>query len=380
VDGNDTWMRFDGGPFTLEDFDQLYASLLADTLDTQMRARQELAIGLNAAAGMKPKYVKVISGDGNTGAELEITPGEPDRFGAAAEVISGTHVHIRGRMWEVFTGRGQRLRELLETRLGYARIPITVDGEAVNWNPRAHSAAGLVDIDEGGVTGYAFLQELDRAVVRWVKDGVLITSETVDDLVPGFTAVVHGESLRKDLSQQEIVRDQAYRNALSAVRKAEGRALSKLADEVRKGRVRLAENRWIAEVLGAKVLSFGSAEAFRPGGPGEPVASAPVFETADGYLLSVNQVLAVVDRSEPFLHADYSLRALMADPESARAAGMDLDGHPVLKVDWRTPERRRWFLAQVTGGRLRSVSAQLRSLPRNLATVDETMRILVWGR
>ena len=74
IDADDMHFSFDGEPFTRDDLEQVFSSLFtrADTLD--VRARRELALGLNAAMALNPKFISVITENGQEGVRLEIRP------------------------------------------------------------------------------------------------------------------------------------------------------------------------------------------------------------------------------------------------------------------------------------------------------------------
>ena len=97
IDADDMRMKFDGEPFTKKDFDQIYASLFVKLDRKPTRARKQLALGLNAAMALNPRYIRVQSGDGKTGAELELRPKKPDVYAEAEKPVTGTQIHIKSR-------------------------------------------------------------------------------------------------------------------------------------------------------------------------------------------------------------------------------------------------------------------------------------------
>ena len=67
-------------------------SLFSRGDDPNLRARRLLALGLNAAAALNPRLVRVHSGE----VALSLRPGEPDRI-EAAPATSETRIHVRQR-------------------------------------------------------------------------------------------------------------------------------------------------------------------------------------------------------------------------------------------------------------------------------------------
>ena len=49
-----------------------------------------------------------------------------------------------------------------------------------------------------------------RPIVFWVKDGVWISTHDLETSPACFRAVVQADQLNKDVSQSEIVKDEAY--------------------------------------------------------------------------------------------------------------------------------------------------------------------------
>ncbi|MFN3198277.1 MAG: hypothetical protein ACE366_07635 [Bradymonadia bacterium] len=223
IDTDDMHLRFDGDPFTLEDFDRLYEALLGEDGGAPkqvFKARQALAIGLNAATALTPQFVKVTSGDGETGAMLEMAEADRDSFKDLHPAPTGTHVHLKEPLSsvsasEVFRWMVGTLREveILTTKCRYAQCEVVVNGKTVSRGLFVTGGEVTAEVKGNDYEGVAALRaNQEPPAVHLVKDGVWITTHTLEDegLPPGFLATVQSGALTKDVSQRNIVMDTAW--------------------------------------------------------------------------------------------------------------------------------------------------------------------------
>ncbi|MCA9714976.1 MAG: hypothetical protein KC468_09850, partial [Myxococcales bacterium] len=80
IDADDVRMNFDGAPFTREDFADLYSAMFVERASRAVQARQELALAVNAAMALNPRYIRVFSGDTTSRVFLELRPNRPDKL------------------------------------------------------------------------------------------------------------------------------------------------------------------------------------------------------------------------------------------------------------------------------------------------------------
>lgn len=242
IDSDGMHLRFGGEPFTVEDFDLIYASLFSGGDDRRSRARRQLALGLNAALALNPRFVRVVSGDKNGSAVLEMRPGKPDHYEAREAPAEGTHVHVKSRFrpglvvqfyrnvagtiaeevllrdackgsWYPVDLEGQQLAEGLD--LPEVSEPFTIPGDG--------DVVGLCGFEPGSVS---------PGTVHLYKDGVRITSHERAELPRGLVAAVDAESLRKDVSQSNIVENDAYLEVIERVRRAARTLLAVLGQKL----------------------------------------------------------------------------------------------------------------------------------------------------
>ncbi len=235
VDTDDIRLAFDGPVFDEHDFEDLYHDPLSDRAGERHAGRQELAIGLNAAQGMEPRYIRVVSGD----AELELRPGKADRFGPAKASASGTTVHIKLRKnlaLRAMASYGEVLPEveLLKLYCPYAEIPVTVNGERISHGLAPSDAVVWASIEAEGMTCTAGVlpHNSDPLNVRVVKHGVWIAELKHMDVPPDVAVVVRADGIRTDLTQFGLVEDQAYEAMLEVVERGSRAVLRKVAERI----------------------------------------------------------------------------------------------------------------------------------------------------
>ena len=250
IDADDMLMRCDGAPFTVEDFEDVYGSLLSKTESPVVEARRELCLGLNAAMALNPRFIRVESGR----AFLLMRPGKDDEYGALEAEVAGTSVHVKqrfraGLLVEFFKNLSGRLAEehLLRERCVFCPVPVDLEGEVISRGlelPRALATARFEIEGVRGVIGLSptllsrkikSIEEVARRV-HIVVDGVVIVTHDLPELLPGTLAVVVGSRLRKDVSQSDIVRDEEYDRLVAALRDTRLRLLEALCDACRDAR------------------------------------------------------------------------------------------------------------------------------------------------
>lgn len=253
IDADDMRMSFDGAPFTAADLDELYTSLFGGKRDRTIRARQELAVALNAAMGLNPRYIVLDSGDGESGVRLELRPDRPDVVETAEKIEAGTRIHVKDQFRPGLLVRFLRdLRgEIIEERhlrrsCAWATVEIHLDGQLISQQPPLAGAAGRVELrgaDANGVAGFS--QDEDwRARVQVLNNGVWLAEHVLPRFPLGFRAVVDGTALEKDVSQTDVVRNAEYDRLRFALRHAcEESIVQACAHYLQSGEV------WLAGVL-----------------------------------------------------------------------------------------------------------------------------------
>lgn len=232
IDTDDLWARFDGAPLAAEDFEDLYSSSFSAAQTDAERARQQLAVGLNAALALNPRFVRVTSGPPGARVRLEVRHGADDAIGRVDGEGAGTEVHVKQRFRPGLIVRFVRhvrgaMPEVtcIRERCAYAPIPIRVNLDTIR--------GGIEDLDPGLQFVRALRDEAGRVCVaglapwpaqnpevRLVRHGVWISTLRPAHLPMGALAVVRDDGLQTDLSGQEVVQGEGRDRCLELVERA----------------------------------------------------------------------------------------------------------------------------------------------------------------
>ncbi len=261
IDSDDMHVRFDGAPFCLDDFENLYSALFVKAGAGPEGGQHPLAIGLNAAMSLRPERVLVRSGDGARGVELEMRPDVEDvyRKAEAPDVVTGTQIHLKSP-WstELLTRVGENAlgrlpeEEILRERCRYATVEIDLEDEIISKGVTLAGSVLVTDIQGENVSGKAgFDASLgDRSEVRFLQGGIWVATHRLPGLPDSFLAVVEGTDLRLDLSQVEFIRDEAFDACMQHVDEARRWCIEQLAEGVTSAKVPKGLNvRWARERL-----------------------------------------------------------------------------------------------------------------------------------
>ncbi|NMC69463.1 MAG: hypothetical protein GYA57_05255 [Myxococcales bacterium] len=366
LDADDLKVRFDGRPFRLVDFEELYGAMFVGGEDHDLRARRQLALGVTAAGATRPRFVRVVSGAGADAVELTLAPGEPDRYGPAEAATEGTTIHVKSRLLEALGGRRGRLAEMIERRCAFAPCPVTLNGKSVSRGLDPPGAWGVVRLEGPGYSARVGLRPGEglRQEIVWLLDGVVAARHERDGWPRELTAVVDGSGkLRLDASEGDIVRDAAYAELLETVRGALPRVYRRLGEQI----THLDEHpglprAWAAAVLRSVLRGFPDPAAFAPGGPGRWLAELPLFQAIDLTAVSLAELLDHAAKGRAG-RADYAAAGLGID--QASAPFRELAGRKIVWVGWRHDVRHRAFLHRVFGDRLPCVNDRLLDCPRH---------------
>jgi hypothetical protein len=244
IDADDMRMRFDGQVFTPAELDDLWGSIFADGDSRELRGVRQLALGLNAALGIKPKRIVVRSG----ATQVRLQPGRDDELTPIEPAIAETTIHVQRRfelvlIVEFLRNLTGRLDEevYLRERCSHAAIPITLDGKLITQGLVVADAAVSCSISAPGVEGVVGLCWRDAsAELRLIKDGVWIDSHPLNRCGIGLVAIVVGEQLRKDVSLAKIVADEALSQIVGLVGIERWSLFARLVEQIER-RERAAE-------------------------------------------------------------------------------------------------------------------------------------------
>lgn len=316
VDSDDVRMEFDGEPFDARDLDELYDAIWSAGRDNMVRARKCLALAFTSVMALGPRFVRLVSSDGERGTQLELRPDAPDRIEPRRYEPAGTTIHIKSSsrpqaVVDFFRSvTGSRPEEtLLRDHCRFSEVAVDLGGEIISGGVALPDAAITVDIAGPGVTGLGGLypNEARPAFYRQaggedrrgyssrlilLRDGVWITTHPVD-LDPGcFMAVVDAPALRKDASQHDFVRDDVYREVLQTVQQAHLAAVAELARARRKGELGHVDAAWIDASLHRVLARHFDRQAYERRDPVmRELALVPALRSVTGQQVSLQQII-----------------------------------------------------------------------------------------
>ncbi|WAS98748.1 hypothetical protein [Nannocystis punicea] len=342
IDTDDLWARFDGAPLTEHDFEDLYSSSFAAAGSEVERARQQLAVGLNAALALNPRHVRVTSGPPGGRVRLEARHGAEDRITRVPEDRDmGTVVHVKQRFRPGLAVRflrhvrGDMLEEIaLRERVAFAHVPVTIDGAPIG---RADPLAGLVQHQrqvrdgEGRVCVVGLRDDPHaQAEVRLVRHGVWVSTLHLPHLPGGILAVARDDSLQTDLSGQEVVHNAARDRCLALVElAAEASLLDYLRDPGR-------DDRWLRARLVRSWLKWPRMrDATTP--LGTAMAAVPWWRDIFGAPVSLAMLRAALERQQAVYYtpAEFAERlekaAEMVIATPPKAVGVPCDDVLILR-------------------------------------------------
>lgn len=243
IDADDMEVWFDGQGFSKSDLDDLFVSMFGDRAESNLRSRQELAIALNAALALNPRWVRLWSHRADAGpVQLELRPGTeslPPAEDAPARDKRGTSIHVKQRFRPglvlefVKNLKGTIAEEfILRERARFAEVPIILDGARISSGVRLGTVVGRVEVEGPGVRGACGFRAGTgpiAASLDVLNAGVWMSTHGLQGFPIGFVAMVDGVELRKDVSQTDVIRDDVYEDLLGRLRTALERSLLALA-------------------------------------------------------------------------------------------------------------------------------------------------------
>lgn len=346
IDSDDVHVRFiDGTPFSREDVDEIYAALLAKNAPP---ARQHLAVALNAAMALGPRFVKLTTGP-TEGVVLEMRPNQSDTITPFAargtqRVNATTHIHVRqpfraGAFVELLKSMTGTKREIQALRRSCADldIPVVINGSALKRHAPSAEEYDLGvgrgarrDTPAGSIYGWVRLDRYraekrsnasdasDGAAsggrVHVLHRGVLLEVLSHELLPDHITAVVEPVGLARDVSLNAFRRDAEFTTMLDAViAKALEVSESYACGDMRKA----SDNATAAALTRVAVRAYGDAildvDRMRFGFDGlhntakallkrdRPLRNAPLFVDVRGSTVSLNALSAEIAKRERVL-------------------------------------------------------------------------------
>ena len=228
TDADDVILSWDATPVEAADLEQLFDYLFAQ--DDALTPHKQLALAVNSALALSPKFVRLDVGDGGTGHRLELSTHTDLRVTPlnGDEQVTGARLQVRDRVsWQVFADlfRSESVEaHLVGAQCRYAPVPVVVNGRDVASGLGPHRY--LVDFAHGGTRGQVAIPQapVGPSVLSVCMNGVEVVEHHFDDdpalLALGFVAWVDAPDLTRNASHSDIHRDTRYASVIKRVRAA----------------------------------------------------------------------------------------------------------------------------------------------------------------
>ncbi len=228
TDADDVIVTWDATPVGAGDLEQLFDYLFAQ--DEALTAQKQLALAVNSALALGPKFVRLDVGDGDGGHRLELSTHTDLRVGPLSgdEKVTGARLQVRDRVsWQVFADlfRSESVEARLVSSLcRYAPVPVVVNRRDVTSGLGPHRY--LIDFSGGDTHGQVALPATPNrsSVLSVCMNGVEVVEHRFEDepelAALGFVAWVEAPGLTRNASHSDIHRDTSYARMIKRVRAA----------------------------------------------------------------------------------------------------------------------------------------------------------------
>ncbi|MCD4786172.1 MAG: hypothetical protein K8T10_20310 [Candidatus Eremiobacteraeota bacterium] len=245
VDADDCIITFDGEPYSREDLDSMYSSLFVSQSDLRLERYRELAIGINSALALNPKFIKLISGDGNNAVEFSVIPPGEEIVRESDEIINGTRIHVKDRIsWRVagkffakhFMTRLPPEGQIIKEKCIFCRVPIILNKDMINPEKqiRLQDVYVQIDFQRDGLRGLLGIPRQTHRLLhlQFIKWGVTISKKTLP-IPPGCLAtrgIVEANNLIKNASQSDLVENKSFKTTVKQILEVEDELILKLVE------------------------------------------------------------------------------------------------------------------------------------------------------
>lgn len=279
-------VRFDGPALERVDFEELYTSMFASAASPEVLARRELALALNAAMALRPRRLRVTSGDGISTIALELAVDREDEITVPEKPVTGTLVEVEDRLGVAVL---ERLRQetrpesaLLREGCRWSDRDVRLDGARISMGLGQLAVRGATRIEAPWTGRCGFAEGPAPATITVLQHGIVLSEHEAPALPRGFVAVVDGSSLRTDISRNQPVRDRAYEALLEALAEAADRALGSVA----RTHGTAIPAPWLAELMLARLHRHGALDPAAMGETVGAIAELPLWRRLDGARVS----------------------------------------------------------------------------------------------
>lgn len=292
-------ISFDGPGYSYKELDTMYDHVFLSGRDRSVDRLRELALGWLSACSLNPETISIQSNgwyrlrNSETGKSERVSQiATQDEEGNEVEQDPLHHLSIGGKGAYSFY-------ELVQTRCGDVPAMLTFNSEPVStgqgvtgvpWPNRAFESGptrGVMGATYGGAAS---------SQIAFLRYGVNFVSRPEQALEPSVILRVNDASLSKNVSQTDVVRDEAYSEFLERVR----REMKAMALSLTRKRIpayqRDSLNKYIQAYLGSNldVRALDDPDRLKRLGPDyQNLLEFPVFIRNGGKYVSLKQVYEV---------------------------------------------------------------------------------------
>lgn len=308
VDSDDCIVTFDGEPYDRDDFESMYSSLFTSQHDMRLERFRELAIAVNSAMALNPKFIEIVSGDGKKSASLNITSPVKEEIKEYESDFDGTRIHIKERLtWDTakrfFSGFiAKQLPtegKVLNSQCIYCHIPITLNGEIIN-PPEKQKLQGVIfdkDIKLDHSRGMVGVPDSPYKLshLQLMKWGVIINSRSMKLGYLPIIGYIEANRLIKNASQTDIVENEVYKKLMKDLSELAPQLLDSAVEIFGRQETQTDEKLLLAmkDILNQALRFEFRVDNFikDPSPILLKIAPLPIFTTVSGKLISLNEIV-----------------------------------------------------------------------------------------
>ncbi len=298
-------IRFDGPGYTSKELLNLYDHVFLSGRDRGVDRLRELALGWLSASSLKPSRLSVAS---NGEQRLHDQSQNAQNGSGKASIGSVQQVDFKSHLLSVSFRCRNEMEELIRLRCVDVPIPLFLNGEQISnptnpcgvpWPNRAFESG-----PSKGVMGATYGHDATTQI-SFLRYGVNFVSRPEPALQPPVIFRVNDPTLSKNVSQTDVVRDEAYDEFLSRLRvemKAMGMGLTRMRiPSYQRDSLNRFIQAYIVNHLDIRALSDPDRVALL--GPDyEGLLNYPVFCSTLGHFRSLAELYEVYRREDCLLY------------------------------------------------------------------------------
>lgn len=367
ADADDLEIVFDGEPFSRRDLEDAFGAAFSSSPHPGVAARRHLALGLEGALGISPRFVELQG----PLASMRREPGEEDRFEDGDPQRDATRFAVKLRLLDRM--RGGAFGEILDMIRHHAifmSAAVSIDEQLIERGPPHERWWGQLDLCLEGSSapieafvGFGAGDVFGPSGRAWLgRHQVWIETRELRHATPYLRVAVMAHDFNTDLSGQRLVDDDETQGILAAIDAHIEAAVVRLARDYGEGRrrhdPRLDAVAGVLRALAMDTLSWEQlrkADRHEPGSVPHALISAKVWPAFDGHYRSLRDLNRnLEDDRVPFvsvgLHATTLVHGKLASERLRARLSRGLSAHAV-DVSKLDAHERQW-IASVFGNRL----------------------------